>query len=220
MYLTLENEKTRVIQCHRAWSLQNKTKALRFSFSARLREDIHVSGNRGIRLHYTLMDFSGENLSMPENGAQQEIFEFVLTQAGAISCDGPHTGHLADIAEEIRCAWITPEVGINGLCWQTEPSIHTKLPHPLRTCHSVAQHRITQISENQLTIESLADVSLKLGTSTRMGPLHGSSTQITTLHKTNGPTKMHREVKVILHDPNQQNLLPAHIQSSLSVESR
>ena len=220
MYLTLENEKTRVIQCHRAWRLQNKTKELRFSFSARLREDIHVSGSRGIRLHYTLMDFSGENLSMLENAPQQETFEFVLTEAGAISSDGPHKGHLADIAEELRCAWITPEVGIDGLRWQTEPGIHTKLPHPLRTCHSVAQHRITQVTENQLTIESLADVSLKLGSSTRMGPLHGCSTQTTTLHKINGPTKMKRAVKVMLHDPNQQNLLPAHIQSSLSVESR
>ena len=98
MYLTLENEKTRVLQCHRAWTLQNKTKKLRFSFSAQLRENIHVSGSRGIRLHYTLMDFSGENLSMLESGPEQETFEFVLTEAGAISSDGPHKGHLADIA--------------------------------------------------------------------------------------------------------------------------
>ena len=219
MYLTLENEKTRIIQCDRQWTLQNKTQELRFSLSAKLRENIHVSGSRGIRIHYTLMDFSGQNLSMPENTSPQETFEFVLTEAGAISSDGPHKGHLADIAEELRCAWITPEVGIDGLCWQTEPGIHTKLPHPLRTCHSAAQHRITQVAANVLTIESLADVSLKLASATRMGPLHGCSTQTTTLHKVNGPIKMHREVKVMLHDPDQQNLLPAHIQSSLSVEN-
>ena len=220
MYLALENETTRVIQCRRAWTLQNKTKELEFSFSAQLQERIHVSGSRGVRIHYTLLAFTGENLSIPVDGAEQKTFEFVLTEAGAISSDGPHKGHLADIAEELRCAWVTPEVGIVGLRWQTEPGIHTKLPQPLRACHSVAQHRIIQATENQLTIESSADISLKLSSGARMGPLHGCSNQTTTLRKTLGPLKMQREVKVMLHDPGQQNLLPARIQSSLSLENR
>ena len=219
MYLNLENEKTRIILCRRAWTLQNKNRELKFSFCAQLKENIHVSGSRGIRIHYTLLNFSGENLTMPEAGNEQQTFEFVLTEAGAISSDGPHKGHLADIAEELRCAWLTPEVGIHGLCWQTEPGIHTKLPKPLRTSQSAAQHKITSATKSQLTIESQADISLKLSNATRMGPLHGCSTQTTVLDKSSGPVKMTRAVKVILHDPAQQQLLPATILSSLSVDN-
>ena len=218
MYLALKHETTRMLTFKRAWALQNKTKEFDFSFSARLRESIHVSGSRGIRIHYTLEDFDSENLTLPERETGLNKFEFVLTEAGAVSSDGPHKGHLADIAEDLRCAWLTPEIGISGLCWKTQPTIHSKLSHPLRTFHGVAEHRITKVLEQSITIESLADVSIKLAANVRMGPLHGSSKQTTVLHKTTGPQAMNREVKVILHDPDQSELFPAQVQSTLSMQ--
>ena len=215
MYLTLAHENKRQLRLSRAWWLQNKTKRFDFSFSALLSENIHVSGTRGIRLHYTLLDFQSENLSSQLQG--HKSFEFVLTETGAISSDSPHTGHLADISEDVRCAWLTPEIGVNGLCWTTQPGIHSKLEKPMRVFEARAEHRITEVQENILTIESLAEVSLKLESGIRMGPLHGSARQLTKLHQTQGPTDMKRETKVILHDPDQAKPMPVNILTSLSL---
>ena len=215
MYLKLKHESKRQLRLTRAWTLQNKTKRFDFSFSALLSENIHVSGTRGIRLHYRVLDFKSENLE--SLGADKDTFEFVLTEAGAISSDSSHTGHLADIAEDIRAAWLTPELGLEGLRWTTQPGIHSKLEKPMRTCEAHAEHKIIGVQDNNLSVESCAEVSLKLESGMRMGPLHGSARQTTTLNQEQGPTEMKRETKVILHDPAQSNPIPVEILSSLRV---
>tara|TARA_B100000405_G_scaffold277039_1_gene219168 strand:+ start:488 stop:1144 length:657 start_codon:yes stop_codon:yes gene_type:complete len=215
MYLTLKHDNKRQLRLTRAWSLQNKTKNFDFSFSALLSENIHVSGTRGIRLHYRILDFKSENLSPQES--DKNTFEFVLTEAGAISSDTAHTGHLADIAEDIRAAWLTPEIGIDGLRWTTQPGIHSKLEKPMRTFEAHAEHKIVGVKDDNLTVESCAEVSLKLESGVRMGPLHGSARQTTILNQIQGPTEMKRETKVILHDPAQAKPMPIHILSSLRV---
>lgn len=215
MYLSLGHENKRQLRLTRAWSFQNKTKRFEFSFSALLSESVHVSGTRGIRLHYTVLDFQGENLKAQTH--ETNAFEFVLTDTGAISSDAPHKGHMADIAEDIRCAWLTPELGIEGLCWTTQPGIHSKLEKPMRTFEAQAEHKIISVQETNITIESSADVSLKLDTGMRMGPLHGSARQRTVLHQNQGPTDMKREAKVILHDPGHTEPSPVHILTSLQL---
>ena len=216
MYLKLKHENKRQLRLTRSWSLQNKTRQFDFSFSALLGETIHVSGARGIRLHYCIQDFQSENLKPQQ--IDNSTFEFVLTESGAISSDASPSGHLADIAEDIRAAWITPELGIDGLRWTTQPGIHSKLEKPMRTFEAQAEHKIISVQDKFLTIESLAEVSLKLESGVRMGPLHGSARQTTTLNQGWGPTQMKRETKVILHDPGQAKPLPVHILASMRTE--
>ena len=215
MYLSLEHESKRQLRLTRAWSFQNNTKHFEFSFSALLAEHIYVSGTRGIRLHYSILDFLGKNLE--SQSQESDSFEFVLTETGAISSDAPHKGHLADIAEDMRCAWLTPELGIEGLCWTTQPGIHSKLDKPMRTFEAKAEHKIISVQKENITIESSAEVSLKLEAGIRMGPFHGSSRQRTVLHQTQGPTDMKREATVILHDPGQAQPRPVNILTSLQL---
>ena len=213
MYLELEHEAQRNLRLKRSWSLQNKTERFHFSFSALLRETVHVAGTRGIRLQYELADFQSENLDSKHD--IEASFEFVLTETGAISSGDAPTGYMADVAEDIRSAWVTPEVGVAGLCWTTQPGIHSKLEKPMRSFEALIEHRITEVKERSLLIESRSDVSLKLEAGTRMGPLHGSSRQMTTLVRQKGPIKMQRETKVILHDLGQQRPSPVTILSVL-----
>ena len=215
MYLELKHESTRTLQLTRAWSLQNKTRNFEFSFSATLEETVQITGARGIKVSYALNDFQSENLTAPTMDGL--FLEFVLTDAGAISSGDSPTGHLADIAEDIRCAWITPELGVQGLCWTTEPGIHSKLEKPMRQFEAGVEHRITQVREQELIIESVADISLKLEPAIRLGPLHGRARQVTTLHRHGGPTEMKREAKIMLHDPNQGKPVPIDVLSMLKV---
>ena len=85
----------------------------------------------------------------------------------------------------------------------------------MRTFEARAEHKISSVQKQELTIETSAEISLKLEAGVRMGPLHGSARQTTLLHQTQGPIEMKREAKVILHDPDQIQPMPVRILTSL-----
>lgn len=176
-----------------------------------------MTGERAIRLQYEITEFQSETVTFEQD--ERIPFEFVLTETGAVSANGPHAGLMADVVEDIRAAWLTPKLGVNGLCWQTEPGAAGKLPDNLRTFQTQGTHRIIQVADPVVHIHSDAEVSLKLKPALEVGPIHAAITQETVLHRTMGPTAMQRDVKMVLHDPTQKEIFPALVHSELVVET-